>query len=67
MPRGVAKKEKKIKRTHYSLHWRVLVAQWVKDPALSLQRLGSMLWRKRDLWPRNFHVSQTEPKKRPSL
>ena len=24
--------------------WRSLVEQWVKDPALSLQRLWSMLW-----------------------
>ena len=32
------------------------MAQWVKDPVLSLQWLGSLLWCRFDPWPRNFHV-----------
>ena len=28
-----------------------LVAQWVKDLALSLQRLGWLLWLKFNAWP----------------
>ena len=32
------------------------VAQWVKDPALSLQRLRSLLWLRFDPWCRNFHL-----------
>ena len=28
-----------------------LVAQWVKDPALSVQQLGSLLWLGFDPWP----------------
>ena len=31
-----------------------LVAQWVKDPVLSLQRLGSLLWHRFDSWPGDF-------------
>ena len=34
------------------------VAQWVKDLALSLQQLGSLLWCGFDLWPGNFYVLQ---------
>ena len=41
-----------------------LVAQWVKDMALSLEWLGSLLWLGFDPWPRNFHVSQAWPKKK---
>ena len=33
-----------------------LVAQHVKDPALSPQQLGLLLWRGFDPWPGNFHV-----------
>ena len=32
------------------------LAQWVKDPALSLQWLRLLLWHGFDPWPRNFHV-----------
>ena len=32
------------------------VAQWVKDPALSLQRLRSLLWLRFDPWRRNAHL-----------
>ena len=40
------------------------MAQWVKDMALSLEWLGSLLWLGFDPWPRNFHVSQAWPKKK---
>ena len=33
-----------------------LVAQRVKDPTLSLQWLGSLLWRRFSLWSGNFHM-----------
>ena len=39
-----------------------LVDQWVKDPALSLQWLGTLLWSKFCPWPGNFHLPQTWPK-----
>ena len=37
------------------------MAQWVKDLALSLQRLGSLLWYGFDPWPRS--MPWMEPKK----
>ena len=43
------------------------VAQWVKEPALSLQWLRSMLWRKLDLWTRNFCLPRALPKRRCKL
>ena len=58
VPCGI-KREKKPKK----LQWRCLVAQWVKDPALSQQRPESLLWQRFELWPGNFHVSQAWPKK----
>ena len=42
------------------------MAQWVKDLALALQRLGSLLWYRLDPWPRNFH-RQEGKKKRPTF
>ena len=39
------------------------VAQWVKDPVLSLQQLGSLLRCGFDPWPRNFHMLQLQPKR----
>ena len=36
-----------------------LEAQWLKDPALSLQWLGSLLWHGLDPWPGNFHMLKT--------
>lgn len=33
------------------------MVQWVKDPMVSLQWLGSMLW------PRNFQMLKESPKK----
>ena len=43
--------------------WRSLVVQWVKDPALSLQRRRSWLWRGFDLWPGNFHMPWVQSEK----
>ena len=40
-----------------------LVAQQIKDLALSLQRLGSLLWHRVDPWPRNFHMPQVQQNK----
>ena len=39
------------------------MAQWVKDLALSLQWLGSLLWHELDPEPGNFHMLQAQPKK----
>lgn len=33
-----------------------LVVQETKDPAWSLQQLGSPLWRRFNIWPGNFHM-----------
>ena len=38
------------------------LAQWVKDPMLSLQQLGSLLWHGFSLWPGNFHMPAVQPK-----
>ena len=38
-----------------------LVAQRVKYPVLSLQRLGSLLWPGFDPWPGNCHMPQAQP------
>ena len=38
-----------------------LVAQQVKDLALSVQHLGSLLWNGFDPWPGNFHMSWMWP------
>ena len=40
------------------------MAQSVKDPALSLQQLQSLLWCRSDPWPGNFCVPQVQPKKK---
>ena len=32
------------------------VAQWVKDPVLSLQQLKLLLWCMFNLWPENFYM-----------
>jgi len=39
------------------------VAQWLKELALSLQQLGSLLWCGFDIWLRNFHMPWAWPKK----
>ena len=43
-------------------YWSSLLTQQVKDPALSLQWLRSLLWRGFDPWPRNFRMPQAWPK-----
>ena len=40
-----------------------LVAQWVKDLALSLLWLWLLLWHKFSPWPGNFHMSWAGLKK----
>ena len=42
------------------MSWSSLVVWWVKDPVLSLQRLGLLLWRGFHPWPRNFHMTQAK-------
>ena len=36
----------------------------IKDLALSLQRLGSLLWCRFESWLRNFHVAVDEARKK---
>ena len=53
--------------THYNKKMSIgssLVAQQVKDLALSLQRLGSLPWHGFSPWPRNFHMAQEQPKQK---
>ena len=45
-------------------YWTVLVAQWVKDLALSLLWLGLLLWHRFNLCPRIFYMSWPWPKKK---
>ena len=42
------------------------MAQQVKGPALSLQQLGLLLWRRFDPWLGHFHMPQVWPKKKKS-
>ena len=44
--------------------WSSLVAQQVKVPVLSLQRLGSLLWCRFDPWPRNLYMLRVETKEK---
>ena len=39
------------------------MVQQVRDPALSLQQLGLLLWRGFDPWPGNFHMPWVWQKK----
>ena len=41
-----------------------LVVQWVRDPALSPQWLGSLLWCRFDPWPRKFYMPWAWPEKK---
>ena len=34
--------------------------QWVKDPELSLEQLGLLLWGRFSLWPKNFPMPWTK-------
>ena len=38
------------------------LTQWIKDPVLSLQQRGLLLWRGSNLWPGNFCMLQVWPK-----
>ena len=40
------------------------MVQLVKDPVLSLQQLGSLLWHKLHPWPGRFHMPWVWPKKK---
>ena len=40
------------------------VVQQVKDPALSLQWFGLLLWHRFDPWLENFHMPRAWPKKK---
>lgn len=40
--------------------WSSLVAQWVKDLALSLQWFGPLLWHGFNSWPGNSYVPQVQ-------
>ena len=42
------------------------VAQWVKDLALSRQRVRSLLWHGFNSWPGNFYMLWVWPKKKKS-
>ena len=46
---------------------RSLVAQWVKDLALSPQQLRSLLWHRFYAWPGNFHMPWVQAKKKKKL
>ena len=39
------------------------MAQWVKDPVLSLQQFRSLLWSRFDHWSGNFCMPRARPKK----
>ena len=53
-----------INATLKTLLWHSPVAQWVKDPVLSLLWLGSLLWCRFDPWTRNFCILWAWPKKK---
>ena len=40
------------------------MVKWDKDPAFLLLWLGSLLWRRFNFWPRNFHTSGAAKKKK---
>ena len=40
------------------------MAPWVKDPALSLEQLGLLLWRRFYPWSKNFYMLQVWLKKK---
>ena len=46
------------------LCWSSLVVQGVKDPALSLKQLRSLMWSWFNPWPGNFHMPQVQLKKK---
>ena len=56
----MTKKKKKKKKSQRSS----LVAQQVKDLALLLLWLGSLLWHKFNHWPQNFCMLRVQQKKK---
>ena len=44
-----------------------LVAQWIKDLALSLQWLRLLLWHRFNLWARNCHMTQAWPREKKKM
>ena len=52
-------KKKRKNKSHTT--WSSLVAQWVKDPVLSLRWLRSLLWQVNP-WPWNFHMVWVQSK-----
>ena len=50
--------------TQNSLQWSSSMVQWVKDPTLSLQWLGSLLWHGFDPWLGNFICHRQGQKKK---
>ena len=44
--------------------WDSLVAQWVKDPALSLGWVGLLMLKRFEPWPGNFHMPWKGKKKK---
>ena len=38
------------------------MAQWIKDTALPLQQLRSLLWHRLDPWSGNVHMPWAQPK-----
>ena len=40
------------------------MAQQVKEPALSLQQFGLLLWCRLDPWPGKLHMLQARPKQK---
>ena len=62
---GVALKSKTNKTKQNKKPSSFLVVLWVKDPVLSLQQLGSLLWHRFNPWTRNFHMLWMWLKKNP--
>ena len=57
-----------LAKTNKEINRSSLVGQWVKDPSLSLQQLGLLLWFGFSNWLGNFHMLlvQSKNKKRKS-
>lgn len=67
LPRGILKSVqiyKNVARIKTKRVWNSLAVQWVKDPAVSLPPLGSLLWHRFALWPGNFPMLWEWPKKK---
>ena len=68
LPGKLSQLKNKSLKGHFSGSWfksecrSSPVAQQVKDPVLSLQRLRLLLWCGFDLWPGNFHMLLVYPK-----